>query len=87
MNRSELLDLAKRTVCEDRATTHGDLEDNFAVVADLWSTYLPHVRLSPADVAAMMVLFKIARIRTNPRHMDSWIDVAGYAACGAEVTP
>ena len=32
----------------------------------------------------MMALLKIARVKYNPRHADSWVDIAGYAACGAE---
>jgi len=39
----------------------------------------------PTDVAQMMVLMKIARLENSPTHMDSWIDVAGYAACGGEL--
>jgi hypothetical protein len=33
----------------------------------------------------MMALMKIARLATNPAHEDSWVDLAGYAACGASV--
>lgn len=32
-----------------------------------------------------MGLLKIARISENPQHMDSWCDLAGYAACGGEI--
>ena len=39
----------------------------------------------PEDVAAMMALLKIARLMSNPEHVDSWIDGAGYLACGGEV--
>ena len=33
----------------------------------------------------MMALLKIARLMSNPEHADSWIDGAGYLACGGEV--
>jgi len=33
----------------------------------------------------MMALMKIARLRHNHGHADSWIDLAGYAACGGEI--
>lgn len=39
----------------------------------------------PTDVAAMMGLFKIARIATGHRKADNWVDLAGYAACGGEL--
>jgi hypothetical protein len=32
-----------------------------------------------------MALVKIARLANSPDHMDSWIDIAGYAACGGEI--
>ena len=38
------------------------------------------------DVAAMMALLKIARASVNPEHVDSWIDGAGYMACGGEIS-
>jgi hypothetical protein len=33
----------------------------------------------------MLALLKVARIRSNPKHADNWIDIAGYAACGGEI--
>jgi hypothetical protein len=32
----------------------------------------------------MLALLKIARLKNSPNHRDSWVDIAGYAACGAE---
>ena len=37
------------------------------------------------DVAMMMALLKIARICTGTGTEDSFIDLAGYAACGGEI--
>lgn len=36
-------------------------------------------------VALCMAELKIARAATNETHMDSWVDLAGYAACGGEI--
>ena len=34
----------------------------------------------------MMVLLKVARIHgSEAGSIDSWVDIAGYAACGEEV--
>ena len=41
--------------------------------------------LDSVDVAAMMVLLKVARINPEEPHPDNWIDIAGYAACGGEL--
>jgi len=42
-------------------------------------------RLTPTDVAMMMALLKIARIKNGGGTGDSFVDLAGYAACGAEI--
>ena len=41
--------------------------------------------LTPHDVAAMMILLKIARVAGGHGKSDNWIDIAGYAACGGEL--
>jgi hypothetical protein len=33
-----------------------------------------------------MMLLKVARIKGNTRHLDSWLDAAGYAAIGGEIS-
>ena len=88
MNRTEALDAAKAAVTARRA--YGPPELNFGRIAALWSAYLEgktqsDEAVTAIDVAAMMALMKIARLEETPNHEDSWIDLAGYAACGAEV--
>ena len=82
--RGDILDTAKEYVTKDRASDHGDMEDNFGMIADFWSTYLDR-RIAAHDVGAMMALLKVARIRSNPKHPDNWVDGAGYMACGGEI--
>ena len=84
ITRSEILDTAKEYVTKDRAATHGDMENNFEMIAELWGIYLGRGVYS-ADVAAMMTLLKIARIKSNPTHLDNFIDACGYMACGGEI--
>jgi len=83
-SRGALLDKAKEIITNDRQNTHGQPEDSFRRIADLWSGYLT-VGVQEEDVAVMMALVKVARIMENPRHADNWIDGAGYFACGGEV--
>lgn len=83
-SRAGLLDQAKEIITNDRQNTHGQPEDSFRRIADLWSGYLT-VGVREEDVAVMMALVKVARIMENPRHVDNWIDGAGYFACGGEV--
>lgn len=85
MKRADILATASEYVTKDRAATHGDAEDNFRRIADLWNAYLGVDGITSIDVAVMLALLKVARIRSNPTHADNWIDIAGYAACGGEI--
>ena len=84
MKRTEVLKAAEKAVNGQRDQAYGKPENNFAIIADLWSAYkgVPFTRL---DVASMMACVKLARIRTGPEQADSFVDLAGYAACAAEV--
>ena len=83
--RAEILDAAKEIICNDRNAQYGEPEDNFAEIAKLWSDYLDE-DISAQDVAMMMTLFKIARIKTGGVKMDNYVDAAGYIACGGEIS-
>jgi len=37
-------------------------------------------------VGMLMCLLKIARQKSNPKHADNYIDLAGYAACTGELS-
>ena len=82
--RAKILDKAKQAICNDREGQYGTPEDSFNEIAKLWSPYIDKP-LTAKDVAIMMCLFKIARIKTGRFKTDNWIDLVGYAACGAEV--
>ena len=84
--RIEVLEEAKGLITGDREEDYGDPGSNFRCIADMWSTYLDHT-IAPHDVAVMMILLKLSRVQTSPGKRDSWVDLAGYAALGAEVAP
>ncbi len=90
--RAEFLDEVKKLVCSDRNVTHGDAEDNFRVIAELWNVYLHYHRMNNEgaslchkDVAIMMCLFKVSRLMSTTTNIDNWLDLAGYAACGGGI--
>lgn len=93
--RSKVLNTALAHVTKDRQTTHGKPEQSFHSIARLWTAYINNklaaegvvatLQLQPHDTACMMALMKIARAQYNPTYDDNWIDLAGYAACGADV--
>ena len=93
MKRAEILDSAKEIVTKDREEQYGSPEDNFATIAEFWTTYVKtrcvspeaDVNISPADVGAMMILLKTARIAGGSEKADNFKDIAGYAACAGEL--
>lgn len=84
VSRTDILDKAKAIVTGDREQQYGKPEDNFAIIAGLWSAYKGD-SFTPVDVAMMMALLKIARIKTGVGTVDSFVDLAGYAACAGEI--
>lgn len=88
MNGTEVLEAARKCVCGERAQNYGNPERNLQTIANFWIDYLSAkddpLDLVPKDVAAMLVLLKVARVSSGHAKMDNWIDIAGYAACGGE---
>ena len=84
MSRADILDAAKKCVCGQREQDYGTPESNFQLIANLWRMYIG-VDISATDVAMMMALMKIARIKNGGGTGDSFVDLAGYAACGGEI--
>lgn len=90
MNRQELLISAQDAVAR-RPKAYGPPEQNFDRIAARWRVHIKNrfdieVPIDPVSVAAMCADLKLARIEETPNHEDSWRDLAGYAACGAEVS-
>ena len=84
MTRESILNRAIECVCGKREQDYGSPEDNFNRIATYWSAHLG-MEITAEDVAVMMALLKIARIGTGTASDDSWVDLAGYAACGGEI--
>lgn len=84
MTRAEILHEAEKCVCTDREQSYGSPEDNFGIIAKLWSVYLDK-EITSADVAWMMIMLKIARCKSGQFKDDNAIDICGYAACGGEI--
>jgi hypothetical protein len=86
--RLDALSEVAKCVCRDRQGTYGDAEDNFADIATIASIVFRDKLKKPLDaldVATFCACIKLARIRCSPKHRDNWIDLAGYAVCGAGI--
>lgn len=81
--RTQILVEADSLINGERQAHYGSPHENFAAIAQMWSTYL-EADVSATDVCHMMALLKIARLRNGP-HRDSSVDGAGYLALGAEL--
>jgi len=84
MDRFDLLDQAKDTV-KDRGEEYGTVVENFNRAALIWSSVLGRP-VTAQEVALCMIGLKLARLSYDPDSEDGWVDVAGYAACGGEVS-
>ena len=95
MTRPEILEAARVCVRGEREHDYGTPEDNFTTIGLLWGVYLnaahpeymkafPFNGITAKDVATMMALLKVARIATGSSP-DSFVDIAGYAACAGEI--
>lgn len=84
MARGSILDDAKEIINGGRVDSYGKPEDNFKLIAQLWTTYTGTF-INEHDVAMMMCLLKIARAKTGIGTRDSYIDLAGYCALAYDI--
>ena len=84
MNAEAFLEHAADLVTR-RRREYGEPVDLFEQIAKRWSLTLGS-KVSPAQVVLCLIDVKMARLARDPKHLDSQVDVAGYAACLREVT-
>ena len=72
------------TVLIQRNTAYGEPIDSMSAIAARWSVTLG-VTITPAQVVLCMIDLKLARLAYDPGHVDSVVDVIGYAALLREV--
>lgn len=96
LTRGQILDEAKKIITSERTNQYGEPEDSFKIIAEFFETYVnnkccymnndrPSVKFSGYDIAVLMSLLKISRLAGGNGSLDTWIDLAGYAACGGEI--
>lgn len=78
-----ILKEANTIIYGDREKTYGHPSKNLKTIATMWNAYLeakPSEAVTPKDVAALMMLVKVARFANDPTHRDNLVDICGYAA-------
>lgn len=83
LERAQVLRLAEQLTCGDRNAQYGDPLQDFKRIADIW-TILFDRQFKPHEVAMALAALKLSRICHSPGKQDSWVDGAGYFACGWE---
>jgi hypothetical protein len=68
----------------ERSDQYGEPRVFFERLAKRWSLTLRRT-VTPAEVVMCLLDLKLARISHNPKHQDSIVDLAGYAAVLHEV--
>ena len=61
-------------ILEERRDQYGDPREQFAAIADRWSITLG-VEVTAAQVVLCMIDLKLVRLKHDPAHSDSAVDV------------
>ena len=87
MKALDVLERAISLIHGQRAKDYGDAQASFQRMADLVNPIIKKAdgELTASDMAIVMIQVKIARLQESPDHVDSWTDIAGYAALGAQL--
>ncbi|MCH2548251.1 MAG: DUF6378 domain-containing protein [Alphaproteobacteria bacterium] len=85
MNGEQMLQRSLQ-IFEERRANYGLAKHHFREVARRWSLALG-CQVTPQQVVMCLIELKLARLKENPTHLDSIIDIAGYAAVMVEVLP
>lgn len=85
--RAGILEEATTLITGDRNNVYGPPTQDFDRTAGMMNSFGFSVNGKPLEghhVAIFMVLLKMSRLAWTPNKRDSWVDAAGYAACGYE---
>lgn len=75
----DILKEASRLTNEDRQVVYGHPSDDFKRIAEMAKPIL-EADIDPTYKHALyMIVVKVARLLNTPEHIDSIVDIAGYA--------
>ena len=83
MRRDKALKKAEGLVSTESAEVYGDARLNHQRIATMRSVIFG-VKVTVPMVYLAMVAVKMSRLINTPDHEDSWVDICGYGALGAE---
>lgn len=86
--REDILDTAKSLIVGDRQDSYGPPLQSFTRLAAAMNIVLEgagYPPITPTLAAKLMLALKFSRLSGGDNKDDTWVDLAGYAALGAEV--
>lgn len=84
MNRREHFLKSIDETLNQRAKTYGPPKEAFDQIARRWSITLGK-EITPQEVALCMIDLKLSRLSRVPGHVDTLMDIIGYALCCDEI--
>jgi hypothetical protein len=81
--RKQLLEQASQLISKERAKIYGDAQLNHERIAKFWSIILER-KITVEEVYHCMIAVKMSRLIQTPNHLDSLVDIMGYAALWGE---
>lgn len=69
-------------ILQERGQTHGDFENNFQLIADIFSLRIGR-DFHPYEVCVLLECVKDARMFANPTNVDNYLDGINYRAFAA----
>ena len=82
--KPNILEAALSVTQGDRATDYGHPIENWGRTVDIFNAMTGH-NLTPAEGVKFAIAMKLARLYKTPTHIDSMVDLAGYAWVLSEV--
>ena len=84
MNRSKALENVQ-AILKQRGESYGDLRKNWTQTS-LMMSMIAGKDITPEQFGAMMIAMKLSRLANSDcKHVDSLLDIIGYAALTLEV--
>jgi len=83
MNAAEAL-AQVQAIIQQRGENYGNVRENMTETAKRMSLTMGYT-VTPESVCLLMIDLKLARLKETPGHLDSVLDIMGYAALLAEL--
>lgn len=69
---------------KQRGDAYGPIQPSMERAA-VFASLLIGKNLTAFDLSRIMMAVKLSRLSVDPKHVDSWLDLAGYAAISVEL--